>query len=57
MPKAKPAIQWGVALFLLFYVVHAPDTAASFIQDTFELISKFFHSIGNVISFKSNINS
>lgn len=55
MPKAKPAIQWGIALFLLFYIVHAPDTAASFIQDVFRLISSFFHSIGSVISFKSNI--
>ena len=57
LPKAKPALQWGVTLFLLFYIVHAPDTAASFIQDAFRLVSSFFHSVGNIISFKSNISN
>jgi hypothetical protein len=56
MPKAKPAVQWGIALFLLFYIVHAPDSAATIIQDSFRLVSNFFHSIGNIVSFKSNIN-
>jgi hypothetical protein len=57
MPKTKPAIQWGITLFLLFYIVHSPDTAASFIKDAFDVVSNFFHSVGNIISFKSNISN
>jgi len=57
MPKAQPAIQWGITLFLLFYIVHAPDTAAGFVKDAFDVVSNFFHSVGSIISFKSNISN
>jgi hypothetical protein len=56
MPNTKPAIQWGILLFVLFYIVHAPDTAAGFVKDAFDVVSSFFHSIGSIITFKSNIS-
>jgi len=55
MPKARPAIQWGLVLFALFWVVHDPNTTSSFVKDVFVFVSNFFHSLGNIVSFKSNV--
>ena len=55
MPKAKPAIQWGIVIFVLFWIVHDPDTTSSFVKDVFVFVSNFFHSIGNIVSFHSNV--
>ena len=57
MPKAKPAIQWGIALFILFWIVHDPITTSGFVQDVFKFVSNFFHSIGNIVSFHSNVKT
>jgi hypothetical protein len=57
MPKIRPAIQWGIALFLLFYVVHEPGTATNMVGDVFKFVSDFFHSIGNIVSVHSNVSS
>jgi len=54
MPKAKPAIQWGLVLFAVFWVVHDPTTTTKMVGDVFTFISNFFHSIGNVVSFHAN---
>jgi hypothetical protein len=56
MPKIKPAVQWAIAIFLLFYIVHEPQTAANMVGDVFKFVSDFFHSVGNIISFHSNVN-
>jgi hypothetical protein len=56
MPKAKPAIQWGIAIFVLFWIVHDPITTSGFVQDVFKFVSSFFHSIGNIVSFHSNVH-
>ncbi|HEU5355304.1 MAG TPA: hypothetical protein VFU65_12620 [Actinocrinis sp.] len=56
MPKAKPAIQWGIVIFVLFWIVHDPDTTSSFVKDVFVFVSNFFHSIGNIVSFHSNVH-
>ncbi len=56
MPKAKPAIQWGLVLFVLFWIVHDPITTSGFVQDVFKFISSFFHSIDNIVSFHSNVH-
>jgi hypothetical protein len=54
MPKAKPAIQWGIVLFAVFWIVHDPTTTTKMVGDVFTFISNFFHSVGNVVSFHSN---
>jgi glucose uptake protein GlcU len=54
MPKAKPAIQWGLVLFAVFWIVHDPKTTTTMVGDVFTFISNFFHSIGNIVSFHSN---
>ncbi|HEV2348176.1 MAG TPA: hypothetical protein VGS97_29090 [Actinocrinis sp.] len=56
MPKIQPAIQWGIALFLLFWIVHDPVTTSSFVEDAFKIVSNFFHDIGNIVSFHSNVH-
>jgi len=54
MPKAKPAIQWGLVLFAVFWIVHDPTTTTKMVGDVFTFISSFFHSIGNIVSFHTN---
>jgi hypothetical protein len=54
MPKAKPAIQWGLMLFAVFWIVHDPHTTTSMVGDVFTFISNFFHSIGNIVTFHTN---
>ena len=56
MPKAKPAIQWGIVLFVLFWIVHDPNTTSGFVKDVFVFVSNFFHSMGNIVSFHSNVH-
>jgi hypothetical protein len=57
MPNVKPAIQWGIALFMLYYVVHDPATATDMVGSILKFVSDFFHSIGNIVSFHSNVSS
>ena len=54
MPKAKPAIQWGIVIFLLFYIVHDPVTATKLVGNAFTFISDTIHSLFSVFSFHSN---
>jgi hypothetical protein len=54
MPKAKPAIQWALVLFAVFWIVHDPRTTTNMVGDVFTFISNFFHSIGNIVSFHTN---
>jgi hypothetical protein len=49
--KVKPAIQWAVLLFAIFWVVHDPTTTTTMVGDVFTFISNFFHSIGSLFSF------
>jgi hypothetical protein len=56
MPKAKPAIQWGIVIFVLFWIVHDPNTTSGFVKDVFVFVSNFFHSMGNIVSFHSNVH-
>jgi glucose uptake protein GlcU len=54
MPKAKPAIQWGLLIFAIFWIVHDPKTTTSIVGNVFDFISNFFHQIGQIVSFHSN---
>jgi len=54
MPKAKPAIQWGIVIFLLFYIVHAPASSEDIMGDAFRFISNTVHTLFSVFSFHSN---
>jgi hypothetical protein len=49
--KAKPAIQWAVLLFAIFWIVHDPATTTQMVGDVFTFISNFFHAIGSLFSF------
>jgi hypothetical protein len=54
MPKAKPAIQWGIVIFLLFYIVHDPTDSTRLVGNAFTFISDTIHSLFSVFSFHSN---
>lgn len=54
MPKAKPAIQWALLIFVTFWIVHDPVGTAGIVGDVFSLISQFFHQIGGLFTFHSN---
>jgi hypothetical protein len=54
MPKAKPAIQWGIVIFLLFYIVHDPGSSSRLVGNAFDFISNTVHTLFSVFSFHSN---
>jgi hypothetical protein len=54
MPKAKPAIQWGIVIFLLFYIVHDPHSSTNLVGNAFDFISNTIHTLFSVFSFHSN---
>jgi hypothetical protein len=54
MPKLRPAIQWGIVIFLLFYIVHAPTSSEDIMGDLFHFISNTVHTLFSVFSFHSN---
>jgi hypothetical protein len=54
MPKTKPAIQWAIVIFLLFYIVHAPTSSEDIMGDLFHFISNTIHTLFSVFSFHSN---
>ena len=54
MPKAKPAIQWGIVIFLVFYIVHDPGASTRLVGNAFSFISSTIHTLFSVFSFHSN---
>ncbi|MBR7828971.1 hypothetical protein KDK95_21860 [Actinospica sp. MGRD01-02] len=54
MPKAKPAIQWGIVIFLVFYIVHDPTSSTRLVGNAFDFISSSIHTLFSVFSFHSN---
>jgi hypothetical protein len=54
MPKAKPAIQWGIVIFLVFYIVHDPGSSTRLVGNAFDFISNTVHTLFSVFSFHSN---
>ena len=54
MPKLRPAFQWGIVIFLLFYVVHDPSDSQRLVGNAFDFVSNTVHTLFSVFSFKSN---
>jgi len=54
MPKIRPAIQWGIVIFLLFYIVHDPASSQNIVGNAFTFISNTVHSLFSVFTFHSN---
>jgi hypothetical protein len=45
--KLKPAVQWGIVIFLIYFVVQNPTGAGNLVQGALNWVASVFHTLGN----------
>jgi hypothetical protein len=45
--KLKPAVQWGIVLFLVYFVVQNPGGAGNLVQGALNWVASVGHTLGD----------
>jgi len=45
--KLKPAVQWGIVIFLVYFVVQNPHGAGQLVQGALDWVASVFKTLGD----------